>query len=231
MRVVLASKVSEVTSTLLHQLNAAGVAAAPVTDVASLYLELLRLSTDAVVIDLDERIGDAGSVIRHLRAFASTRDLGIVLLGTLKEAHHRVMALSDGADVYLPKPVETSELIVYLKNIERRRQHGETRIDAASWRFMQSEWRLVAPSGAPINLSHLESAFIAIVARNAGKPVKRREIIASAFGKDPLSYDTRRLEAVVSRLRRKVLRAYPVSQPIKVVHSVGYVFTDTIICI
>jgi DNA-binding response OmpR family regulator len=230
MRVVLASKVSEGAEALFYELNAAGVIATPVTDVASLYLELLRFATDAVVIDLDNGVGDVGSVIRHLRGFASTRDLGIILLGTLTEAHHRVTALSDGADVYLAQPVEASELIVYLKNIARRRQHAETKLDAASWRYMQTEWRLVAPSGVPINLSHLESAFIAIVARNAGKPVKRREIISSAFGKDPLSYDTRRLEAVVSRLRRKVLRAYPISQPIKVVHSVGYVFTDTIIC-
>jgi DNA-binding response OmpR family regulator len=33
---------------------------------------------------------------------------------------------------------------------------------------------------------------------------------------------------MVSRLRRKINSLYPLSQPIKAVHSIGYVFTDTV---
>jgi two-component system OmpR family response regulator len=64
--------------------------------------------------------------------------------------------------------------------------------------------------------------------KSLGNPVKRRDIIAIGFGLNPLSYDNRRLNSIVSRLRRKMHNAYPLSQPIKVVHSVGYIFTEAI---
>lgn len=67
-----------------------------------------------------------------------------------------------------------------------------------------------------------------MLVKSIGKPVKRRDIIAMGFGLDPLSYDNRRLDSIVSRLRRKLHEAYPLSQPIKVVHSVGYIFTEPV---
>jgi DNA-binding response OmpR family regulator len=230
MRVVLIGNAFNEKSMLVMELVARGFDAVGVTSSSNVYLELLHRPTDAVVLDLDWSHDECMAVSRHLRAFDSTRELGILMLGSLVESCRRIEALGNGADVYLSKPVQTDELVAYLKNIERRKRPLDIRTDPLCWRFMQSEWRLIAPSGAPIELSHLETSFMCIVARNAGKPVRRRDIIASAFGKDPLAYDNRRLEAVVSRLRRKVHRVYPFSQPIKVVHSIGYVFTDAILC-
>jgi DNA-binding response OmpR family regulator len=77
-----------------------------------------------------------------------------------------------------------------------------------------------------IELSHLEASFLDIVIRNSGDPVSRRDIISKGFGKDFLAYDVRRLEAVVSRLRRKIHERCPLARPIKVVHSVGYIFAE-----
>lgn len=230
MRVVFLGKYPVGKADVLCELNAAGISTVEVQDTSGPYLELLHQPTDAVIIDLDIGEDEASAILRHLRTYGSTQDLGIIVLGDLSEAKHRVHALSNGADVCLARPIDSQELLAYLKNIERRRRPAETKPDSVCWRFLQSEWRLIAPSGAQIDLSHLESSFVQIVTKNAGKPVKRRDIIVSAFGKDPLSYDSRRLEAVVSRLRRKVHRVYPLSQPIKVVHSIGYVFTDVVVC-
>lgn len=230
MRVVLLGRDSEEDAAIIRSLNAAGCSAVCVTSSTALYLELLRAPTDSVVLDIEGDPEEARRILSHLRSYESTRDIGIVALGLPRDAMYRVEALSSGADIYLAKPIHLQELTVYLKNIERRRRHVVANPERVCWRLLQSEWRLVAPSGAQITLSHLEHSFIQIVAKNAGKPVKRKDIVTTAFGKDPLSYDNRRLEAVVSRLRRKVHRAYPLSQPIRVVHSIGYVFTEAIIC-
>lgn len=230
MRIVLLGRDCEEDADIVGGLNAAGFAAVRVTNSTSLYLELLRTPTDSVILDIENEPEEARRVLRHLRSYESTQDMGIIALGMPRDASYRIEALSSGADIYLPRPIHIQELAVYLKNIERRRQPVEASVDRVCWRLVQSEWRLVAPSGAQITLSHLEHSFIQIVAKNAGKPVRRRDIVTTAFGKDPLSYDNRRLEAVVSRLRRKVHRAYPLSQPIRVVHSIGYVFTEAIVC-
>ena len=139
--------------------------------------------------------------------------------------------IGGGADICLARPPEKDELNAYVRTLERRIvQSGQDQAQLL-WTYLHNEWKLISPSGANIILSHLESSFVHMIARNAGRAVRRRDIIAQAFGQDPLHYDNRRLEALVSRLRKKVHRSYPLSQPIKVVHSIGYVFTDAIKCI
>jgi DNA-binding response OmpR family regulator len=230
MRIVLLGNCFDSSADVVSKLISFGCDAICVKNAAGLYLELLKRSTDTVIIDLDNVDEDFVTVSRYLRALESTSDLGIIMLGTNNDMEFRVHLLKGGADVYLVKPVNIEELFAYLSNLMRRRHPKESRTGAICWKFVRAEWRLMAPSGVAIDLSHLENAFVEIIAKNAGKPVRRRDIIVSAFGKDPLSYDNRRLEAVVSRLKRKVQRAYPFSQPIKVVHSIGYVFTELIVC-
>jgi DNA-binding response OmpR family regulator len=216
---------------LLGALSNAGMNATGVADGASLYLELLKERADMVVLERDLK-GESGiAVAERLRSTPGIGNLGIILLVPPNEPGQRALSLERGADICLTKPVDTAELTAYIGSLARRLDPGRHPGHPLSWHFRQSEWRLVSPSGVGIDLSHLEAAFIDIIASNAGKPVRRRDIIALAFGKDPLSYDGRRLEAVVSRLRKKVYRTYPLSQPIKVVHSIGYVFTEAIRCV
>jgi DNA-binding response OmpR family regulator len=100
--------------------------------------------------------------------------------------------------------------------------------DQRPWRFSRNSWKLITPSGVDIVLTHLETLLLDILADSPGRPVRRKDIIATALQQDPLAYDERRLEAVVSRLRRKIAKFYTASQPIKVAHSVGYIFADPI---
>jgi DNA-binding response OmpR family regulator len=230
MRVVLLAQELHCENHVAIGLIARGFDVATVTDSTALYLELLHRRSDILVIDLKVPQEQGFAVARHLRSIEATQFLGIIMLALQEEVSSRIAGLTSGADIYLVKPINIEELSVYIRNLRKRLKPAETKSDAVFWRLFQTEWRLVSPTGSDIELSHLEAAFMKIVAQNAGKPVKRKDIIMYAFGKDPLSYDNRRLEAVVSRLRRKVHRIYPLSQPIKVVHSVGYVFTDSIVC-
>lgn len=231
MRIVVVMDEERERAGVLSGLGAVGRDAVGVPDGASLYLELLKRPADVVVLERDLNGEDGLGITERLRATPGVANLGIILLLPPAGPEERALVLERGADICLTKPVDTMELAACIGSLARRLDTVRHPVNPLSWHFRQSEWKLVSPAGVDIELSHLEAAFIDIVARNAGKAVRRRDIIAVAFGKDPLSYDGRRLEAVVSRLRKKVYRSYSLSQPIKVVHSVGYVFTDAIRCV
>ena len=215
---------------ILTALSAEGWLTDGVADSHALYLALLRRPAQILVMGAGLPPEGGLTVVRQLRAIRSTSAIGIILLSQAGSPF-RIEALRSGADASLGNPPDLEELKAYVRTLERRvgaepmSEHGQI------WQFHQCEWKLVSPSGSDIELSHLEASFVHIIARHAGRPVRRRDIIAQAFGQDPLHYDNRRLEALVSRLRKKMHRCYPFSQPIKVVHAIGYVFSDAIRCI
>ena len=84
--------------------------------------------------------------------------------------------------------------------------------------------RLTLPSGIDVALTSLEFVFLKTLAEGQGQPVSRKRIVA-AFGDDYLTYDQRRLDSMVRRLRQKVMHETSVVLPVNTYHGVGYGFT------
>lgn len=203
---------------------------ATVADSRALYLALLDKPAHILIIGPDFPSEGSVAVIGQLRGLRDSARMGVIMLAK-PGSTLAIEALLAGADACISRPPDRDELKAYVRSLQRRMtQVGSDHIQQL-WTYVHNEWKLISPSGANIVLSHLESTFVHMIARHAGRPVRRRDIISQGFGQDPLHYDNRRLEALVSRLRKKVHRCYPLSQPIKVVHSIGYVFTDAIKCI
>lgn len=199
-----------------------------VRDGAALYRELIERPADIVVLDVDLP-GDSGLLIAsQLRAMQRTRLYGIIMLTSDSDMTTRLAGFDSGADVFLVKPTNPLEINAQILSLYRRLTQYAQPGEQTPWRFSRNSWKLIAPSGADIVLTHLETLLIDILADSPGRPVRRKDIIATALQQDPLAYDERRLEAVVSRLRRKIAKFYDASQPIKVAHSVGYIFADPI---
>lgn len=228
MRVVLVEDNLSLRDDIVVSLCAEGLDVIGVACSTDLFFELLQKPVDIIIMDIG-LVGESGLVIlQQLRSLKSQRYLGIIMLTGHFEVSCRIECLASGADAYLIKPVEIEELTAYIQNVYRRVNFAVESQTQIKWQFNHREWRLFCPTGAAIELSRLESEFLKLLVEHAGNPVKRKDIIAVAFKQDPVCYDNRRLEAIVSRLRRKIYALYPISQPIKAVHSIGYVFTDTV---
>ncbi|MFS0755180.1 response regulator transcription factor [Noviherbaspirillum sp. 1P10PC] len=213
---------------LVANLTKAGHQATGVGNSAGLYRELLQASADIVVLDVELPDQNGFDVARELRAMRSTKRIGIIMVTAHDSPDERVDGISSGADIYLTKPVHPQELDAYVQRLHRRLHDGEEASSTRRWHYRRQAGQLLAPSGTALELTHTEAAFVDILACHVGKPVERRDIIGLALKKNPLEYDARRLEAMVSRLRKKIRAAYPLSQPIKVAHAVGYIFTEDI---
>lgn len=95
--------------------------------------------------------------------------------------------------------------------------------EQAGWRLDSSQLELIAPDGRQILLSHNECCVLRAAANANGKLVSRKMLI-EALGQEFWYYDERRLESLISRLRRKLASYAPEGFPIRGVKGQGYLF-------
>lgn len=165
---------------------------------------LYRLSVndyDAVILDVMIAGRDGFHVCRDLRSAGIA--VPVIMLTARDTVQDRITGLDSGADDYLTKPFEFSELLARLRALLRR--GGELRpakiivadllIDTAG----QRAWRGVRP----IAVTTKEYALLEYLARNAGRVLGRAEISEHVWDQkfDPFS---NLIEVYINRLRRKV---------------------------
>ncbi|WP_160111786.1 MULTISPECIES: response regulator transcription factor [Paraburkholderia] len=214
-------------------LRKAGHHVADVPDVATLTRHLAAHPCDIVLVGSHESTDNREATIARLRAH---RRLGIAVLVDAQQQDARIAALESGADVCVSRPHDPRELVATVESLARRIRDTQDRHmqdtdpqDAAkpsdAWLLVSRKWLLLSPDGEQVQLTATECSLLSVLLTHAGKPVSRREIVA-ALGYDYRHYDERRLEALVSRLRRKLGRR-PQGTPIRVAHGFGYAFTAT----
>lgn len=91
------------------------------------------------------------------------------------------------------------------------------------WQLNSSQLELITPDGKSIQLSHNECCLLGAAANANGNLVSRKALI-EALGQEAWNYDERRLETMISRLRRKLIAYAPGGFPIRGVKGRGYLF-------
>ncbi|MBU0808823.1 MAG: PAS domain S-box protein [Gammaproteobacteria bacterium] len=98
---------------------------------------------------------------------------------------------------------------------------------ARCWRLSSSPPRLIPPALPPILLSAQD--YTVLLALAASDEAVTREVIVRALGGDFRSYDQRRLDTQMRRLRRKVEAACPgLKLPVATLRGLGYRFYEKI---
>ncbi|MGI9273485.1 MAG: response regulator transcription factor [Endozoicomonas sp.] len=203
-------------------LKHAGYQVSSLAEASALYQYLeTGPETDILLLDLGLPDEDGLQVARKVQR----PGLGIIMLtarGTLRE---RVEGLNTGADAYLVKPVDFSELVAVMNSVHRRLrpQTGETGIQPLQPHLQLDPARrnLLLPGAPLLELTAAEGIVLDTLSDQPFIPVSRQALCQS-LGHDYLDYDERRLEAIISRLRRKLKQALPDVKCIKAARGVGY---------
>jgi len=171
-------------------------------------------SYDLVLLDLGLPDGNGVDLLQEIRQ--SGAEMPVIILSAQGEIAARIQALNKGADDYLTKPFDLSELTARIVAVARRYtgQHrteqvfGSMSIDAAN--------RLVSVNGTPADLSSREWAVLARLIQRPGAVVAKSEIEEAlyAFGTE---VESNTVEVYVSRLRKKLGR-----DSIKTYRGLGY---------
>ena len=177
---------------------------------------------DILILDLGLPDEDGLNVAKKLKG---TPGLGIVILTARGHVQDRIRGLKMGADAYLTKPVDVTELIAVIESVYRRLQVERPLVrsseQAFSIRLDESCRKLYLAEGGEVALTRSEGTLLKILAHNQCEPVSRREL-SEALGQDYMQYDERRLEAIISRLRKKMKGVCPDADIIKAARGIGY---------
>jgi two-component system OmpR family response regulator len=135
------------------------------------------------------------------------RDAGeafpILLLTARDAVKDRVFGLDSGADDYLTKPFDFSELSARLRAMMRRRTSGDKLRLSIGALVLDSETLRITQGDATIAVSPKEFALLRLLATEAGESVTRQRILEQVWGSAE-HIDPNIVDQYISYLRRKL---------------------------
>ena len=222
MRLLVVEDNTELASLIADGLHRAGFGVDRVEQADDAISAWRAVPYDAVVLDLGLPDRDGTSVLRTARQ--SGRTTPVLILTARDAVEDRVAGLNAGADDYLVKPFDMTELVARLRALLRRPgaalgtvlELGNISLDTIG-----QEARI---GGLACALARRELALLENLMRRAGHVVPRDLLGESlyAFGEEIAS---NALEVHVHRLRRKLAEAGAAPE-IHTVRGVGYIMTE-----
>ena len=176
---------------------------------------LLNADRPCEIAILDRRLPDGDGMDLIAEGREAAWRCGFILMTARDACRERIAGYEMGADHYLTKPVRLDELAVILNSLARRLHL------APHWRLDLTLGLLYAPNGIRVDLTGLEAAFLAVLGVHPNQPQDRRQLVLE-LGKDYRSYDSRNLDALLKRLRKKVRNASGLELPVQTRHGLGY---------
>jgi two-component system KDP operon response regulator KdpE len=182
-------------------LRDAGFEAVPAETVSEALDQAAVRPPEAAIVDLVLPDGDGIELTRRLREWS---EMPILVLSAVGEEEQKVRALEAGADDYITKPFGTRELVARLNAALRRsaREEGEPQIEAEGLEIDLAA-RMVRRDGEPIHLTPIEFDLLRVLARNRGRLMTHRKLLADVWGPEYVD-DIQPLRTHIARLRAKI---------------------------
>jgi len=177
---------------------------------------------DLIILDIMLPGKDGISLLCELRK--QQFDIPVILLTAKSETSDKVKGLDSGADDYLSKPFQTSELLARMRALTRRRgalpiSDSVTYADIELFSSTLELW----VDRQQIKLTKTESQLMEYLILNQGRILTPTAIIQKVWGYDSEAED-KRVQVYISFLRKKLLKLDSIAQ-IKTIRGVGYLLT------
>jgi DNA-binding response OmpR family regulator len=180
---------------------------------------------DLVILDVMMPQMDGLEVCRRVR---QAMDIPIIILSAKGETADKVLGLELGADDYLPKPFEPSELLARVKAVLRRTEvstfdDSQVGIAVSGLRLDPVANRVVLEDGTTIDLTPIEFRLLHCLMRNAGRTLSHDFLLSYAWGYDYEGYSNQ-IAVYIRRLRSKIEKDPTSPKYVATVRGLGYRF-------
>lgn len=181
--------------------------------------EALALATegrfDLLILDVLLPDTDGFSVYEKLEGTPA------IFVTALGETANKVKGFERGADDYLVKPFEMTELLLRVEAILRRTQKSEAHycLDGMDIDFNA---KTVSLHGVPVELTMQEYTLLEVLVKNRNIALSRQKLMKEAWGVTFIG-ESRTVDVHIQRLRKKL----DLDNRIKTVFRYGYRFEET----
>ncbi len=188
--------------------------------VASGQLALRYLETyEYEVAIVDWRMPEVSGLelIQRLRRRGSA--LPILMLTARDAASDRVVGLDEGADDYLVKPFDFTELLARVRALQRRGESLQSRVVEVADLTLDTTTREVRVGKHDPHLTATELSLLEILIRRSPAVVSRRSIALAVWDEEADALGSNTLDVHLARLRGKIAAS---GAKIESVRGLGY---------
>jgi len=195
------------------------------TDLGEDGLEIGKLyDYDIIILDLMLPDIDGMEVLRRLRDARITTP--VLILSGLTQAENKVKGLGTGADDYLTKPFDKSELIARIQAIVRRSKgYAQSVIETGRMR-VNLDARTVEVDGQPVHLTGKEYDILELLSLRKGTTLTKEMFLNHLYGgmDEP---ELKIIDVFICKLRKKLSAATGGENYIETIWGRGYVLRES----
>lgn len=173
-------------------------------------------SYDLIVLDVMLPKIDGFELMPYINQY----NVPVIFLTARTDVKDRVRGLKLGAEDYIIKPFDNSELVARVEVVLRRFEKFDSRIYILDMEI-NSDDRSVLKNGRKIPLTYKEFELLLLLIKNKGVAMYRETIYEKVWN-DPFAMDSRTVDLHINRLRKKL----GLEKNIQTVFKIGYRFVE-----
>ena len=152
----------------------------------------------------------------ELLEYIKNYEIPTIFLTAKSEIQERVKGLRAGAEDYITKPFDISELLARVETVLRRYNKASRMVEYLDI-VIDTQSRIATKSGKKVNLTTKEYELLLFFIRNKGRALQRQLIYSSVWEEDFMG-DSRTVDLHVQRIRKKM----KIEDKIVPVYKIGY---------
>ncbi len=164
--------------------------------------------------------------IKTLMQLRQTRNIPVIVLSAKSEDADKILGLTAGADDYVTKPFNPSELVARVKSQLRRyttlgsieKKSGEITIQGLT---INTEQKIVKVDGEDVRLTPIEYKILELLCRNRGRVFSAEEIYRSVWNEESVVGDNT-IAVHIRHIREKIEINPKEPKYLRVVWGIGY---------
>ncbi len=164
--------------------------------------------------------------IKTLMKLRETKNIPVILISAKSEDADKIFGLTAGADDYITKPFNPSELVARVKSQLRRytqlgameKKAGKITIEGLE---IDTEAKTVTVDGEPVRLTPIEYKILELLCRNRGRVFSSEDIYRNVWNEESAVGDST-IAVHVRHIREKIEINPKEPRYLKVVWGIGY---------
>ena len=209
---------------LSDYLHLTGFAVEAVGSGMAFYQRISGENFDVAVIDIGLPDQSGFVLVEYAR---HNTTLGLIIITANDSITARITGYESGSDLFLAKPLDCRELAAAIVSIASRNNERKSAVPPLDvrvperWILDRLKHVLISPDKTRITLTAKEFQLLDLLASFSGKTVPREKVLQHLYNHDT-EYDSRALDSLASRIRKK-MDPYNNSEPfIITAYATGY---------